>query len=47
LGGLADQKVFVSMMKITACLISLCHPLMTKNKTTEKKEQFSVGGDNG
>ena len=35
----------LSMMKIIACLISLCHHLMTKSKIT-KEGEFSVGGNN-
>lgn len=42
--GSGTTASLMSMMKITACLISLCHCLMTKNKIT-KQGEFTVGGN--
>lgn len=40
------MESFISMMKIIACLISLCHHLMIKHKVT-KKGEFHVKRNNG
>lgn len=43
--GSGNTGSLISMMKIIACLISLCHHLMTKKKMT-KEGEFSLGGNN-